>query len=320
MRTRFYAAYNNNDEILKDSSSGGIFWLLVELIIANNGVVYGAVAEHHFNILHKRGENIEQCKAFRKSKYLQSDMGNCYKEAWKDLKEGRTVLFSGTPCQIAGLYSFLGKTYDNLITCDVVCHGVPSNTAFKKWLEDLSVEHESHPVSMIWRDKRKGWGPNYISYKFENQKEWCVTSQNNLFQKGFLDNLYLRPSCYSCRYASLPRIADISLADFWGYKGSLSIPNQNKGLSIVIASTEKGKSLFESFKNRILYEEVSEDFVKMCSRHVWKHPKRNPFRSFFFKRLKNESFTRSATHYLYPSLWLRTFRKFALIINKDLYD
>jgi coenzyme F420-reducing hydrogenase beta subunit len=296
-----YCAYNKNDEILKDSSSGGIFWLLVQYILRKNGVVYGAVADG-FSVFHRRGSSIEDCMAFRKSKYLQSNIQNTYTEARSDLQNGIYVLYTGTPCQIAGLFSFLGKTYNNLITCDVVCHGVPSKFAFDKWLYDLEKTKGATPVSMVWRDKINGWKPNYLTYKFSDGSVWSAPSQQNLFQKAFLDNLYLRPSCYSCRYARLPRIADISLADFWGYSGLLKEKNCNKGLSIVIVSTDKGLEFIEELKEGAVIEPVNLDLVKRCSRHVYLHPAYNKKRSAFFSYLRKHSFTESANKYLYPTL------------------
>ena len=293
-----YCAYNKSDEIMKDSSSGGIFWLLVEYALSKGGVVYGAVAEG-FNVFHRRGETAEECIAFRKSKYLQSDTKNTYVEAQTDLRAGRLVLYSGTPCQIAGLYSFLGKKYENLITCDVVCHGVPSRAAFDKWLDELTQKNNGiRPVSMVWRDKVQGWGPNRITYTFEDGHTWTCTSKENLFQKGFLSNLYLRPSCYECKYARLPRIADISLADFWGYDGELKDRNQNKGLSIVILSTDTAIKVFDSINVKTICESADIEYIKQHSRHVWKEPKINKNRESFFKLLNSKTFFKSATKFL----------------------
>ena len=300
-----YCAYNKSDEILKDSSSGGIFWLLVEYALSKGGVVYGAVAEG-FNVFHRRGETVEECAAFRKSKYLQSDTKNTYIEALTDLKAGRLVLYSGTPCQIAGLYSFLEKKYDNLITCEVVCHGVPSRAAFNKWLEELTQKNNGvRPVSMVWRDKEQGWGPNRITYSFENGRTWTCTSKENLFQKGFLHNLYLRLSCYECKYARLPRVADVSLADFWGYDGKLKEKNHNKGLSIVILSTDAGVAIFNEIKDRLICDAVEIEYVKRCSRHVWRTPKYNINRQKFFKRLPHSKFEKDVILCLKPTLLSR---------------
>jgi len=298
--TKSYCAYNKDGEVLKESSSGGIFWVLAEHIISNGGVVYGALADG-FKVHHSRVDTLEKCTVLRKSKYLQSDTMNTYAEAKKDLQEGKSVLFSGTPCQIAGLYSFLGMDYDNLFTCEVVCHGVPSLKAFNRWLDELTIKYGSKPVSMVWRDKCNGWGPNHITYFFENATKVSTTSQNSLFQKGFLDNLYLRPSCYECHYARLPRIADVTLADFWGYNGPLKERNGNKGLSIVVISTKKGCNFLERIQHKLVIEQVNIEYVKQLSRHVWLHPENNPKRANFFRDLDNVGFTKAAKKHLYPT-------------------
>lgn len=296
-----YCAYNQNDQITKDSSSGGIFWLIVQYVIEKGGSVFGAVADG-FIVYHRRGDTLENCKDFRKSKYLQSDTKETYIEAKNDLQQNRLVLYSGTPCQVAGLYSFLGKSYDNLITCEVVCHGVPSRYAFDKWLCDLTKEnYGKKPISMIWRDKTNGWGPNYVTYNYEDGSTWSVPSQQNLFQKGFLENLYLRPSCYECHYARIPRIADITLADFWGYDGDLVKSNNNKGLSIIITSSANGEQIIDSVKKHMFFESVNISYVKERSRHVWTHPQINNKRQLFFLYLRNNSFSKSAKRFLYPT-------------------
>lgn len=131
----FYAGYNKNDEILKQSSSGGIFWLLAQNIIKNNGIVYGVIQNSTYDVCFQRATNLEECTKFRGSKYLQAKVNGIYRLVKEDLDKGCKVLFSGTPCQIAGLYNYLNKKYDNLYTCDVVCHGVPSNKVYRKFIE-----------------------------------------------------------------------------------------------------------------------------------------------------------------------------------------
>ena len=315
-----YIAYNKEKEILNKSSSGGIFWLLVQNVINREGVVYGAVADG-FSVYHRRGTNIEECVRFRKSKYLQSDTKETYKEAQTDLKAGRTVLYSGTPCQIAGLYSFLGKTYDNLITCEVICHGVPSKVAFDKWLYELAIKHNGNkPVSVVWRDKSQGWGPNRITYTFENGEQETDISRNNLFQHGFLNNLYLRPSCYECKFAKIPRIADISLADAWGYKGELLKENDNLGLSSILISTEKGNGIFKEIFGYLACEKTTIDYIKTISRHAWAPPIYNGKRPLFFSKLGKTSFEKAVRRCLEPDIFEKMKIRLAMVIKKLIHD
>lgn len=315
-RCSYYGAYNKSKEIMKDSSSGGIFWLLVKSVIEKSGVVYGVESKDNFYIAHGRAETLDNCVRFRKSKYLQSNTEMIYGQVKIDLDNNRIVLFSGTPCQIAALYAYLRKDYNNLLTCDIVCHGVPSKSVFDKYIAELDAEMQDKAVSICWRDKRNGWGPNSVSIQFESGKELVTTSIENPYQKGFLSNVYLRPSCYECPYAKLPRIGDISLADFWGYEGSLKGNNDNEGLSIVIISSDKGQKVFDEIKDSCLIEEVTENFVKQKSRHVYIHPKYNRNRDPFFSNFKKMSFQKLSKKYIYPSMARKTYNKLKKLIGK----
>lgn len=304
-----YAAYNRNDETLKKSSSGGIFFLLSEQIIKNNGVVYGVVQNSTFEICFERASTIEECERFRGSKYLQAEIGKAYILAKKDLLQGKPVLFSGTPCQIAGLYSFLGKDYNQLYTCDVVCHGVPSNAVYRKFIAYIESKYKKTVANIKWRDKVKGWGPNRITIYFSDNSVITTTSQDNIFQKGFLDNIYLRQSCYNCLYARLPRIGDISLADFWGYDDKFINENNNKGLSAVVISTQKGIEILEKIKPQIYFHEVEIEYLKQRSRHVYCHPEENKQREDFFKDFQKMKFEKVAKKYKMKSSQLVKFIK-----------
>ena len=310
----YYGAYNKSKEIKKDSSSGGIFWELAEHVIRKNGVVYGVELNDRFHVAHGRATNIRECEKFRKSKYLESNIRLTLIDVKKDLDEGHLVLFSGTPCQIAGLYSYINNDYDNLITCDVVCHGVPSKAVFNKYIDELNIKTNDKATSIVWRDKRLGWKPNRVSIQFESGKEIINTSSDNPYQRGFLQNLYLRPSCYKCPYAKLPRISDISLADFWGYDGDLK--NTNEGLSIVIISSDLGKKIFEKVMDSCEVEEVTENYVKQKSRHVHRNPRYNKNRDFFFKDFNCLSFEQVRKKYISPSLVRRCFTRLIKIITR----
>ena len=312
----YYAAYNKQKNVMLDSSSGGIFWLLAKKITNKNGVVYGVELQSNFTVTHNRAETLDECMKFRKSKYLQSSIGDSFRQAKIDLDNGREVLFTGTPCQIAGLYSYLQKEYDNLVTCEVVCHGVPSKIVFDKYIEELNGKINDKAVSICWRDKRFGWSPNRVSIKFKSGEEFISTSRENPYQKGFLNNLYLRPICYECPFAKLPRISDISLADFWGYQGTLAKNNNNEGLSLVIISSDKGQKKFDELKGCCEVEAVSEVYVKQKNRHAHKPPLYNARRQKFFSDLEKHTFIDELSEkYIYPSLPERIYKNLKRIIK-----
>lgn len=297
-KTEFLAAYNKDDEILKKSSSGGIFWLLAEWIFENNGIVYGVIQEDTYNVKFSRAENKNEAEKIRGSKYLQAEVNDIYSLVKADLENSKLVLFSGTPCQVAALYKFLNKEYSNLYTVDVVCHGVPSNAVYRKYIEFMEKQNNKKVTNIKWRDKVNGWGPNRITLYFDDNTTKTTISRENPFQIGFLDNVYLRPSCYECKYAKLPRIADISLADFWGYDKELLKNNNNKGLSIIVVSSNKGNTLLKNIEKNIIYHEVEEEYVKSKSRHVYIHPIKNKRRTNFFEDFNKMSFDNLAKKYM----------------------
>lgn len=312
----FFAGYNRKVDVLLDSSSGGIFWPIVETFIYDGAIVYGAVQKDKMHICHERYDDLENCKLFRKSKYLQSDVGYSYKQVKKDLDCGKTVLFSGTPCQVAALYSFLQKDYDNLFTIDVVCHGTPSRAVFDRYIEEQEKKYKKKIVSFCWRDKSQGWGPNRITMTFEDGSKYTSTSQENPMQKGFLDNWYLRPSCYECKFAKLPRIADISLADFWGYDMELTKQNNNGGISLIAVSSERGQLMFDKIKNELFFHPVTKEYACERARHLWTHPSDNPKRQKFMNDfLSGKSFESLNKKYIQPSVMDRIKRKIERVIK-----
>lgn len=306
----FYGAYNKSTEVMEGSSSGGIFWLLAEEIINQNGVVYGVCLNEGLNVSHARAVDLKQCETFLKSKYLESNTGNTYQNAENDLHSGKVVLYSGTPCQIAGLYHYLGKDYEKLFTSEIVCHGVPSKMVFDKFISYLNKKHASKAISMVWRDKRSGWKPNRVSIKFENGMEIISPSLENLYQRGFLMGMYHRPSCYSCHFASIPRGGDITLADFWGYQGPLTVGNKNRGLSIVVTSSDKGKQLFRKISKHCIYESVDRKYVEEKCRHMSRRPAYNANRPKFFADIEKHGFLHAARKYIAPFFVKKMINKF----------
>lgn len=241
-----YAAKNSDEPVRMASSSGGIFTALAEKTIADGGVVFGARFNSEWRVVHDYTDSIEGLSLFRGSKYLQSSVGNCYRQAQQFLKQGRKVLFSGTPCQIAGLHHFLRHSYPNLFTVDIICHGTPSP---KVWLDYLGeIRHPLHSIEGIsFRDKHNGWE----KYEFSVRQHNTIFSEpfyDNVFMKGFLNNLYLRPSCYSCPAKAGRSHADITLGDFWGIKNFHPQFDDDRGVSAVIINTMQGQMFYNSIQ------------------------------------------------------------------------
>lgn len=244
-----YAATNREDAIRLKSSSGGIFSALSEEVVRQGGVVFGARFDKQWEVVHDWADTSEKLTPFRCSKYVQSRIGDSYVQAEKFLKEGRTVLFSGTPCQIAGLRLFLRKTYENLLLVDIICHGVPSPGVWRDYLNAelkhrCGFESTSAITSISFRDKSTGWKSYSFTYtvKTPSGGELRVSEpgSRNTFMRGFLMDLYLRPSCDACPAKHLKSGSDLTLGDYWGLEQTHPELDDNKGMCALMVNTGKG--------------------------------------------------------------------------------
>ena len=288
-----FAASMKDREVLAEVSSGGVAWALTQEIIRQGGVVYGAVQDGLFDTRHERAEDLKQAEAFRRSKYQESDMGTICRQVKADLDAGRNVLFTGTGCQIGGLYGFLGERPAGLITCDMVCHGIPSLYIFKEYIRTLERTERGKAVRIVYRDKARGWKYNQIAIYLEDGrviKEWCGS---HAYHSSYLEGLISRPCCEGCRYQSLSRISDITLADFWKYQGKLCAENEKHGISLVVCSTEGGRELFDSVLPLMETEEVPVEQAVDSSRHLTKPALFHPWRKWFFAASRTIGFMTS---------------------------
>lgn len=285
-----YACKNKAEEVRLSSSSGGVFTVLCEEVINDNGVVFGAAFDDELNIKHSFAENLEECKRFRGSKYVQSEIGDMYSKAKEFLDKGRKVLFSGTQCQIKGLNLFLRKVYDNLITVDVICHGVPSPKVFNQYKESLVKSFKGEIKSINFRDKRKGWKSSSFVSEFNNDKEYSANLNEDIYMKGFLRNIYLRPSCYNCKAKNYSDGSDLSLGDYWGIENIHPEFDDDKGASIVSLNSEKGSKIFNKISNKIEFLETDLDYATKCNPCIVKSVQYNPKRERFFNELKEDNF------------------------------
>ena len=253
-----YACINKDEEIRIQSTSGGIFTLLATAIINKGGVVFGASFNDEFGVYHTYSETIEDLAKFRSSKYLQSDIGLSYRKAKEFLDEGRYVLFTGTPCQIEGFKSFLGKEYEKLYLQDIICHGVPSPLIWKMYKEYRENKFNSKLSKMSFRSKKEeGWGRYHVDMEFENNDKYSINHNNDVYMKVFLKHLALRESCTDCKFKKNNRLSDVTLADFWGIKNVAADMNDEKGTSLVIVNSKKGQELMDEISDLMICKEVS---------------------------------------------------------------
>jgi coenzyme F420-reducing hydrogenase beta subunit len=301
-----YAAWHHNEYIRGKSSSGGVFSALMMMTFHQNGVVFGAAFDESMVLRHQSAKNQAESVKFRGSKYLQSIIGDAYNKAKNFLSNGRKVLFSGTPCQIAGLYAFLGNDDDRLLTCDLVCHGVPSPKVFRAYLAQLERHHKASVKTVSFRDKDTGWKKFSLSLSFENGREYRRTLIKDPFMVGFLKDIYLRPSCHQCKFSRIPRIADISLGDFWGVDRHHPEWDDDKGTSLVLIQTEKGKEAMADCHNNLVFHESDIKTAIQSNPCICGSVAPSPDREFFFKDLDCISFEKVMKRYMsYPPLWRR---------------
>ena len=300
---KVYAARSYDEELRRQSSSGGIFTLLAEAVIREGGVAFGAKFDKEWNVIHSWADTIEELAPFRGSKYVQSTIGNTCREAKKFLQQGRKVLFTGTPCQIAGLKRYLCKDYDNLLAADVICHGVPSPIVWKRYLDEMRTMGEITDIS--FRDKTNGWARYGFrlcySTSEEEEKVFLQPFLQNTYMRGFLSDLYLRPSCYACPFRTGKSGSDITLGDFWGIGAQHPEMDDNGGTSALIVNSDKGISWLMKIKANLSPTTLQAVEVKNPALYVSCKPHRK--RSKFFPLKSTDDIDKHIQRLLKPTLW-----------------
>ncbi len=338
---KVYAAKSCNERIRLESSSGGVFTLLAEKIITSGGVVFGARFDSNWEVVHDCVESIDALSALRGSKYVQSRIEDTFKKAECCIKEGREVLFCGTPCQISGLKLFLRKEYDNLIAVDFICHGVPSPGVWRQYLDEefgMSERSEDRGKNTVlpspkalpilgisFRDKQSGWKKYSFVVRgrsaLKADKNSVLLSDrhyDNPFMKAFLSDLILRPSCYCCPAKGGKSGSDITLADYWGIQNVFPDFDDDKGVSAVMVNTLKGKRLFDMLC--IEKQDSSYDYITKYNpsvlKSVAKSVYRETFMDFWASGRKISDISEELTEKMKPTFLQRVVNKFKRILLK----
>jgi len=248
-----YAAVNKDVATLHNSSSGGVFAALASLTFEKDGVVFGCAFNGDMEPEHICIDNPADMRRLQGSKYVQSDVKNTYAEAQKYLQEGRRVLYTGTPCQIAGLKSYLGKDYDSLITADLICHGVPSAAFFKGYIAWLEERSKSEVIDFKFRDKSRGWGlmGKVVYEKSKAVWEKIISPLTSYYYSYFLEGDIYRESCYECKYAGGTRQGDFTMGDYWGIEKAHPEVETRNGVSVLLVNTEKGMTLMPALSGSL---------------------------------------------------------------------
>ncbi len=293
-----YACYNKNEEDRMNSSSGGIFSIIAKEIIKRKGIVFGASFDDKFYLRHIYIDKEEDISKLMGSKYLQSYIGESYKDVKSFLEKGKIVLFCGTPCQVEGLKRFLNKDYDNLYTQDIICHGVPSPLVWQKYLAYQEEKYNDKVKTVYFRNKDEGW-TLYNMKIFFNKKIYSKHHSDDLFMKTFLKNTCLRDSCYNCRFKSKKRISDFTIGDYWGIEKIHPDFKDEKGISLLVINTLKGKKLFNVIKDKIAYIETNLDNAIKYNSAMIESVKMDKYREDFFNNLNKMSFEKLVKKYTY---------------------
>lgn len=281
---------NTKDERLREnSSSGGIFGMLAKSFFANSGVVVGAAfSDDFYSVQHICIETKDELYRLQGSKYLQSEINDSYKKVKEFLQQGQKVLFTGTPCQVAGLKAYLGKEYDNLFTQDIICHGTPSPMIWKKYIQHRENVSGGTVQRMSFRHKKYGWKTYSIFFKFSNNAEYVKKLSVDPYMQVFLRNIDLRPSCYECAFKNGTSGADITLADYWGVQEKNPELDDDKGTSLIFVHTQKGVEMFQKIQSDVNCKSV--DFEKAIKHNpsYYESVHLPEKRESFFEEVQNE--------------------------------
>ena len=294
-----YAAWTNDRELLQQSTSGGVFSEIARDVIEDGGLVYGAAYDNTMTVRHIAAETLDNLQALRGSKYVQSDVCDTYLQVEKYLNSGRRVLFSGTPCQIAGLGAAIGNDHAHLLTCDLICHGVPSPKVFRMAIDSLAKQKNSKVVDFLFREKTYGWLYPEVRIAFADNTFLMEGNGENHFNLGFLKNIYLRPACHQCPIKSGGSRADITLGDFWSLlKFQPSLINRG-GTSAILVNSEHGRQTLQHCVGRFSLSECPFSFIENES-NLFKSAKPSHERAAFFADIDRLPFDELTRKYIKP--------------------
>ena len=318
-----YAAFSKNDLLRMGSSSGGIFSELADVVLQYAGLICGAEYDVEGAVKHICVDNKMELWKLRGAKYSQSILGDSFQILKKQLDSGRKVLFSGTPCQVAGLQSFLKRDYDNLICVDFVCHGVPSPMVWEKYIK-YRAQNDNGGVAashINLRNKESGWSKYSYSVEFtysDNNRYLCENGADP-FMRLFVGDYILREACSDCHFKGYSRVSDITLGDFWGIWDVCPEMDDNKGTSLVLLHSQKGKQLFQSVSDRIEVQEVSLEQASQMNPSMLKSSVHQPDREAVLKTIAEDDF-QAALHFMQSNSNARepVFAKMKRYVNRIL--
>ena len=277
-----YAVRHQNEKIVAKSTSGGFFTALATQVIQEGGIVFGAVFDADLNVVHASAQTMDELAPLRQTKYVQSDLNDTFRQVSRALGRKRKVLFSGTPCQVSGLKAYLGGEREGLLTCDLICHGVPSPAIYRDWLSAEQARYDNIAITkVLFREKNAGWDKAKCALTFADGTQSVEPLVETPFGRGFGAAIFLRPSCYRCPNAGKERPADFTLGDFWGIDPEAMEGGIALGVSLVMVNTPKAQALWPELTPHLdvvprSFEEATAGNPRLLS-PVGQNPKRDAF-------------------------------------------
>lgn len=311
-----FGAFSINEANRMASSSGGVFMLLGESIINRGGVVVGPIFDENFNVVHHVSSSLEELKLMRGSKYVQSDLGNIYSLIEQELIDGKEVLFSGTPCQVSGLKSYLRKDYVNLYAQDIVCHGIPSPMIWNKYISFLEKKYDSKVLAFNFRCKDNGWSSYSIKVTLENGMVISEPAKDNMYFLSYMMGMHFRKCCSNCKFKKIHYVSDLTLGDLWGITDIKPSINDDKGTSLIMVHTEKGQRMLDKIKSNLSLFPVEYSAAIKYNKSIIESSKHSSVRNNFLKDAIKIDFKKLFKKYCGMSFFSRIRRKINGVFSK----
>lgn len=297
-----FAATNKDKQLLAFSASGGAFGTLATNVLEKGGIVYGVAYTEDMVAKHISVDNVDDLKHLHDSKYVQSELGHVFPKVKEHLQDGREVLFTGTPCQIAGLSKYLKKPYPNLLTCDILCHGVASPRIFGEYIKYVEKKTRQKITNLSLRDKKNGWGVTTTRIDYQNHPSEYNSYWASIWVMAYPCHLITRPSCHKCRFCSYDRCGDISIGDFWGIEKKAPEYDAHDGVSLLMVNTAKGHRVFTDVRDKFLVLEANRE--EACQPVLIAPISPSPLRSQFWADYK-----RRGIDYVINKYWGMSFKR-----------
>ena len=308
-----YAAYVADEELRQKSSSGGLFSALAADNLQQGGVVFGAAMDGPYSVCHTAVSEEKELDALRGSKYLQSHIHRSFARVQRYLRRGKPVLFTGTACEVAGLKGFLGKEYENLVTVDVLCHGVPSPAVWKAYVKEHEGANGSSVRTIDFRNKSQGWNEFSMKLRFADGRTYEESFRKDPFMQLFLRNAILRPSCHACPFKALERDSDLTVGDAWGVEDVFPDFSDDKVTSVVLVHTERGAELLERVRDGLVLKEGDADALLPPAADSRKSVAPHPNREKVFQQFRKNKPVSGLVKYTEPNVLQKALRRLVRI-------